>query len=163
MKRWTGAAMVLAMILAAGAAGAGQAKVDVSEQFKAMHGLYKQAAEHGREVEALRRQCRGRACEFPARELELAFQTLRLIIAHVQDLSILYQFASYEPAMQAQVNQHIFRRMDGFVAETYRVKDMLEAASQSGDERVAELAAYYADVLKDVKIQLLVLKVKFEG
>lgn len=160
---WAAAAVLAAVVLSAGPVGAGQGKVDVSEEFKAMHALYKAAAEHGREVERIAERCEGLACRLPARDLERAFQTLRIIIAHVQDLSILYQFASFEPAMQSRVHEHLYRRMDGFVAETYRVESMLDAAVTSGDQRIRELAGYYAGVLKKVKIQLQVLKVKFEG
>jgi hypothetical protein len=39
---------------------------------------------------------------------------------------------------------------------------MLDAAAKSDEARIRELAAYYAGVLKKVKIQLQVLKVKFE-
>ncbi|MDK2954965.1 MAG: hypothetical protein PWQ57_461 [Desulfovibrionales bacterium] len=164
MNKWCGvlAGLLLAVHLGSVDALAAGAKADLSAEFKAMHALYKDNAAFGRETQSLVRQCRDRNCQEPARDLELAYQTLRLIIAHVQDLSVLYQFADYDPKMLVQINQHLHRRMDGFVNETYRVQNMLDAAAKSDETRIRELSDYYADVLKQVKIQLEVLKVKFE-
>lgn len=164
MHRWPGvlAGLLLAVHLGASGVLAAPAKADLSAEFKAMHALYKDNAKFAREIQSLVRQCRARGCQDQARDLELAYQTLRLIIAHVQDLSVLYQFAAYDPDMLLQINQHLHRRMDGFVSETYRVQNMLDAAAKSDETRIRELSGYYADMLKQVKIQLEVLKVKFE-